>query len=412
MKKPGNNFDYIFSLLKDYTSKLIIFLKKTFDKTYPKVKKAVTGALFYFNKAVAAAVYFSEKTFKRFIKGLYEFEFTLDNSIKIIFILFVICNIFALYFSFRTFHEKVQPSGEKRIRISPGMSFEEIASRLESEGVISGTYYFKMAAVFSGKDEKIISRTYIFKDAMNNLQLLDVLTDPSMNFTVKITIPEGMRLVQIAAIAENKLYLDRNRFLKEASNDSLISILNLKGKIKNLEGFLYPDTYKIPADITEKELVLLLFSEFDRKILSRYPELRKDSKKLLEIITLASIVQGETQLKEEMPVISGVYLNRIKKRMKLEADPTVQYALPDGPKKRLMKSDLRIKSPYNTYIHYGLPPGPINSPGADAVLSALNPQYSEYIFFVATGKGGHTFSKTYQEHLKQVEQYRKNIETK
>jgi len=412
MKKLRNNFDSVFSLLKDYTSKLNVFMKKTFDKVYPKVKEVTSRSLYYSGKAVSAAFYFTKKAFNKFLTELKEFKFTLDNSVKIIFIFFVICNIFALYFSFRTFHKQAQPSVEKRIRISPGMSFGEIASRLESEGVISDAYYFKIAAIFTGKDNMIIARTYIFKNAMNNLQILDILTDPSMYFTVKVTIPEGMRLVQIASLAENQLNLNRNKFLKEASSDSLINILNLKGKIKNLEGFLYPDSYKIPVDITEKEFVFLLFSEFERKILSRYSELRNDSKKLLEIITLASIVQGETQIKDEMPVISGVYLNRIKKRMKLEADPTVQYALPDGPKKRLLKSDLRIKSPYNTYIHFGLPPGPINNPGIDAVQSALNPQNSEYIFFVATGKGGHTFSKTYQEHLKKVEQYRKNIEPK
>jgi UPF0755 protein len=412
MKITKNNLDSIFSLLKDYLSKLKIYLKKTFNLLSPVLKEfslrtaKITAVIF---SAVAA---FSEKAFQKFTTFVKEFEFTLDNSFRIIFISFVFCNIFALYFSFRVFHEQIQPPSEKRIRISPGMPFREIAANLESEGVISNAFYFKMAAKLTGKDDEIISRTYIFKNRLNNIQLLDILTDPALNFTVKITIPEGMRIVQIAGIAESKLFLNKNRFLQEASNDSLINILNLKGKVKNLEGFLFPDTYKIPVDITEKELVNLLFGEFSRKILGKYPDLVKNPKKLLDIITLASIVQGETQIKEEMPVISGVYLNRINKRMKLEADPTVQYALPDGPKKRLMKSDLKIKSPYNTYIHFGLPPGPINNPGINAVEAAINPQKSEYLFFVATGKGGHAFSKTYQEHLINAKQYRKNIENK
>jgi UPF0755 protein len=129
-------------------------------------------------------------------------------------------------------------------------------------------------------------------------------------------------------------------------------------------------------------------------------------------ITLASIVQGETQEESEMPVIAGVYMNRIAKRMKLEADPTVQYILPGGPKQRLLRSDLKTESPYNTYLHYGLPPGPINNPGIKAINAALNPEKHNYIFFVATGKGGHTFTSTYKEHLKAVAEYKKNVNQK
>ncbi|MCU0371735.1 MAG: endolytic transglycosylase MltG [Ignavibacteria bacterium] len=412
MKTSKNNFDRIISLLKIYFSKTVIFLKNLFDKVYPLVKEFFRISLQYSRIALLSAWSLSKKAVKRFIKELEDFEFTLDNVFRIIFISFIAINIFALYFSFRIFHEETMPPAERKIRISPGMAFDDITSRLESEGVIRDAFYFKLAARLTGRDDEIISRTYIFKNSLNNLQLLDILTDPTLSFTVKLTIPEGMRMSQIAVLAETRLNLSRTIFLKEAANDSLINALNLKGKVKNLEGFLYPDTYRLPVDITERELVALLFGEFARKIPVRFTELQNDSKKLLEIITLASIIQGETQIKEEMPVISGVYLNRIKKRMKLEADPTVQYALPDGPKKRLMRSDLKIKSPYNTYIHYGLPPGPINNPGFDAIKAALNPQNSEYIFFVATGKGGHAFSKTYQEHLKLVEQYRKNIESK
>lgn len=412
MKTSKNNFDKIVFQLKIYFSKSVIFLKNLFYKVYPQVKEFILKSLQYSRIALITAWSLSRNAIKRFVKELEEFEFTLDNVFRIIFISFIVLNIFALYFSFRIFHDESLPPAERRIRISPGMAFDDIASRLESDGVIRDAFYFKLAAKLTGKDDEIISRTYIFKTPLNNLQLLDILTDPSLSFTVKLTIPEGMRMSQIAVLAETRLNLNRARFMKEAANDSLINALNLKGKVKNLEGFLYPDTYKIPIDITEKELVALLFSEFVRKIHGRFTELKNDSKKMLETITLASIIQGETQIKEEMPVISGVYLNRIKKRMKLEADPTVQYALPDGPKKRLMRSDLKIKSPYNTYINYGLPPGPINNPGFDAIHAALNPQNSDYIFFVATGKGGHAFSKTYQEHLNKVEQYRKNIESK
>lgn len=130
------------------------------------------------------------------------------------------------------------------------------------------------------------------------------------------------------------------------------------------------------------------------------------------MVILASIIQGETNLKDEMPVISGVYHNRLRKRMKLEADPTIQYVLPDGPKPKLKYSDLKIDSPYNTYKYYGLPPGPINNPGLYAIKAAIEPDNNNFLFFVATGNGGHKFTETYTEHLNAVEEYKRNGDKK
>ena len=124
---------------------------------------------------------------------------------------------------------------------------------------------------------------------------------------------------------------------------------------------------------------------------------------------MASIVEGETRKNDEKSTVAGVYYNRIRKNMRLEADPTVQYALPDGPKKRLTYDDLKIKSPYNTYIIKGLPPAPINNPSISSIKAAINPEKHNYIFFVATGEGGHTFTENYNDHLKAVDVYRKKL---
>jgi UPF0755 protein len=126
---------------------------------------------------------------------------------------------------------------------------------------------------------------------------------------------------------------------------------------------------------------------------------------LPQVLTLASIVEGEAHLDRERPIIAGVYLNRLKKRMRLEADPTVQYVIPDGPR-RLLFSDLRYDSPYNTYLYYGLPPGPINSPGRKSILAVLYPEKHSFLYFVADGTGGHVFTKNYLEHQKAVKAYR------
>ncbi len=339
-------------------------------------------------------------------------EISIENILRVIYAIMVIDAVILLVFSYKINYSTNNLDKEVRFRVSPGKHFMQIAEDMEKEGIINNAFYFKIAAKLRGLDDKIISRTYIFKPGINNNEVLDALTDPSLRFTVKFTVLEGMTLKQIGKSIESKLSLDSDKFLNAAKNDSLIALLGLEGKISNLEGFLFPDTYRIPLDITEKEFVEILFNEFNKKVLEQNEELKENPTKLLKAITLASIVQGETQLDAEMPVVAGVYTNRLSKRMKLEADPTIQYILPDGPKARLLKSDLKIKSPYNTYQNYGLPPGPINNPGLKAINAALNPEQHDYIFFVATGKGGHTFTKTYQEHLKAVEEYKKNVKQK
>ena len=301
---------------------------------------------------------------------------------------------------------------EKKMFIKPGKNFDEIIAELKQTDVVRRPLIFKLLVKISGKEDKIISKRYLFKNGISNSELLTLLTDRNMTQTEKFTLFEGIRIKQIAKAVENKLQLSREKFIEETENDSLINILGLRGKINNLEGFLFPDTYYLPLDVDEKKLVEMFFDEFRKRVLNNgeiSKSLKKKNSGLLKTLTLASIIQGETRMTVEMPTISGVYHNRLKKRMKLEADPTIQYVLPDGPKVKLKYSDLKIDSPYNTYKYYGLPPGPINNPGLLAIMAALNPEENNFIFFVATGKGGHNFSETYGEHLKKIEEYKKQL---
>lgn len=326
-------------------------------------------------------------------------------------------NVFFLWFSsYRILYAKHYWEGgqEKKFFIRPGKSLDEIINELKQNDILKSRLIFKIYVKISGKEDRIISKRYIFGNGISNSELLNLLTDRNMVQMEKFTLIEGLRIKQIARIAENKLQLSQERFIKETENDSLINILGLKGKVQNLEGFLFPETYYLPLDVDEKELVNILFNEFRKRVLSDNEIIEVISKKknLLEVLTLASIIQGETNLKDEMPTISGVYHNRLRLRMKLEADPTIQYVLPDGPKPKLKYSDLKIDSPYNTYKYYGLPPGPINNPGLSAIKASVKPEDNKFIFFVATGNGGHKFTGTYQEHLKAVEEYKKNTEKK
>lgn len=321
---------------------------------------------------------------------------------------FIIYNIFySKYFW--------EGSEEKKFTIEQGENLDEIITKLKSEDIILNSFLFKIAVKISGKENQIISNNYIFKNGMSNSGLIELLTDKSLNQLIRITIPPGYNLKQISNLINKKLSLSKDKFLKEASNDSLINILGLRSQVKNLEGFLFPDTYEVSPSVSEKNIVLLLFNEFRKKVLGNKnitSQIETENTTLLKAVILASIIEGETKLDEEKPVIAGVYLNRIEKGMRLEADPTVQYILPEGPKPRLLFEDLKIISPYNTYLNKGLPPGPINNPGLASINAALNPVKHKYLFFVATGEGGHKFTENYQQHLQAVKEYKNKLKSK
>jgi UPF0755 protein len=304
---------------------------------------------------------------------------------------------------------------EKRITIKQGESLDEIIEDLHRNDIISSKTLFKIVVKLFGKEDQIIANTYLMKNGLNNREVLSIITGKGSFVLVRYTLPPGSTLRQAAKIAEKMLSHSQSKFMKEAENDSLITLLGLAGKVKNLEGFLYPESYDVSPGIGEKELVAVLFNEFRKRVMNNEEimnEIKKRETDLLNTVTLASIVEAETNVEDEKVVIAGVYLNRIAKGMKLEADPTVQYALPGGPKSRLLYDDLKINSPYNTYLNTGLPPGPINNPDISCIRAALFPASHKYLFFVATGNGGHTFTETYSEHQKAVQDYRRNRSNK
>jgi UPF0755 protein len=294
------------------------------------------------------------------------------------------------------------------IQIHSGMNVSEIAQLLNDSNVISGTVWFKAAYKLYAGSETVKAGTYIFHDGMNNAEIIKMLTSEYLNPKGKITIPEGAKIKLIARLAEKELNLSPSEIISETQNDSLINILGLKGRVSNLEGFLYPDTYYLYKDVSEKTLVEMMFDEFVKKVLNNSDvngAFEDNPGKLLEVITLASIVQAETGRIQEMPSIAGLYTNRLMKNMKLQADPTIQYVLPGG-QRILLNKDYKFESPYNTYLHYGLPPGPVDNPGLDAIKAAVNPEKNDYLFMVADTNKTHRFAKTYQEHLKNISDIR------
>jgi UPF0755 protein len=392
-----NSFDAVFqffSFLKTETGKFFrfIFLKLEEKKIGPR-----------FADFLVSVFRFLRRFFDRI--GLYATK-------KLFIVLPIICLFYLTIIAFIVYQSLYgkyywEGENEKRFSVKPRKNLKEISNELKQNDIIRNALIFKIIVKLSGNEEKLISRNYVFKNGMNNLEVLSILTEKTES--VKFRVPEGMTLKQISKLVESKLQLSSAEFLKATKNDSLFILVGLEGKIKNLEGFLYPDTYYLPAAIDEETLVEILLKEFVKKVYNN-PEvldkLKENKTDLLSVVTLASIIEAETPVKSEMPTISGVYHNRLKKKMKLQADPTVQYALPDGPKTRLLYEDLKIDSRYNTYKYAGLPPGPINNPGLAAIMASLNPEKNEFLYFVATGTGGHKFSVTYQEHQKAIQEYR------
>ena len=298
------------------------------------------------------------------------------------------------------------------VKVDKGASLKEIGDDLKMKDVITDSETFVMATRIMGHETTIRAGVFSLTDLRSNYHIIRQLVEgtPVLH---KITIPEGLSKYQIAEVFQDKLNIDSGVFLALCENSQFIKSLNIDAY--SLEGFLFPDTYHFHEGETPERVIQTMVTEyhefFDKILKSR---LQIHGLTELEMVTLASIIEGEAIYDSERPLISSVYHNRLEIGMRLQADPTIQYIIEDGPR-RLLINDLKIKSPYNTYIHYGLPAGPINSPSRESLISALSPADADYLFFVANGEGYHTFSRTEAEHnvaKKKFQRSRRQIKSK
>ncbi|RMG40691.1 MAG: endolytic transglycosylase MltG [Candidatus Dadabacteria bacterium] len=295
------------------------------------------------------------------------------------------------------------------VEIKNGISFKEICKILEDKGVIRNRRFLYLMARLRGSDTRIQAGEYVLQKTMTPKQILAKLMSGDV-YKRKVTVKEGMSIWEIGKIVEAAGLMKEAEFNKYLNDPALLAKAGIAAG--SFEGYLYPETYYFSRPITAEQIIWTMLEEGEKHW---PPEYTEQADKLgfsrHEILTLASIIEKESGNKDEQPLISSVFHNRLAKGIKLQADPTVAYGIPNF-KPPLTKKDLETYTPYNTYINPGLPPGPICNPGESAIHAALFPAKTNYLFFVADGEGGHIFSATLKEHNAAVAMYKKLLSQK
>jgi UPF0755 protein len=320
------------------------------------------------------------------------------QKVKIFFSIILTLFILGLFHFGWLYYEEVGDNASRRIevKIPPGATLNDVQTMLVDKGLLDHAAVFRWAAFLSRKETKIQAGRYLFRYGESVATMLGKLAAGEVDYAC-VVIPEGLMLQEIAALMAEQAEIDSAGFM-EASHDSAL-IAELGFEVVSLEGYLFPDTYLFSWPLTPRDAIERMVHRF-YEVYKMHVRSHADTIgfSMHEVVTLASIIQAEAVYDSEMPHISAVYHNRLQKRWRLEADPTVAYAL-GGVRRKLWYKDLRVTSPYNTYRVRGLPPGPICSPGKAALIAAARPIGNNHdLYFVADGTGRHIFSETLRDH--------------
>ncbi len=295
--------------------------------------------------------------------------------------------------------------GTVRLTIPAGSNARAVGSLLEQEGVLERGWLFARVLRLTGAHRELKAGEYEFELPVAPVEVMRILHEGRIA-TVPLTIPEGLERFEIAALLAGEGIADEMALL--AAFDDPAPIADLDPAAENLEGYLFPETYRFARDTDPRFVATTLVGLFRERFAEPHAdEIAARGLSLRELVTLASLVEKETGLPEERGAIAGVYADRLDRGMLMQCDPTIIYALKlvgrwDGD---IRRRDLTWDHPYNTYVRPGLPPGPIASPGLDALLAALRPERTGALYFVARGDGGHAFSRTLAEHNRNVRRY-------
>lgn len=296
------------------------------------------------------------------------------------------------------------PIQPKLVDIPPGTSFTQVSHILHENHLIGPEWFFTLLGRVQRVDRKIIPGEYELHAGMRPTELLKKLVKGEV-YQYAITIPEGYTVLQIANILDERNLVSKQDILRLARDPVFIRSLNVQAP--TLEGYLFPDTYHFSRYTPPESIIRTFVNRFHEVVTSDFKDrARIIGMTLREVLTLASVVEKETGLAAERPLVSGVFHNRLRRGIPLQSDPTVIYAL-DSFDGNIRKADLSVNSPYNTYKVRGLPPGPIANPGLAAIHAALYPTQTDFVYFVARNDGSHEFSVTLADHNKAVDKYQR-----
>lgn len=286
--------------------------------------------------------------------------------------------------------------------IKPGQGFFEATAQLQKAELVKHPEKFRWLAYLKGDERRIRAGEYELSASMSPRAILDTLVRGEAVLH-KVVVPEGATVCKIGESLERVGLVSQEAFLKAAADPALIDALGLEGD--TMEGYLFPETYHFSRDVTSEQVINKMIAQFRSVFTQAWTDRARDvGFTIHEVVTLASIVEKETARPDERPHIAAVFLNRLKRHMRLESDPTVIYGMKDFDG-NITRKDLKDLTPYNTYRIKGLPPGPIANPGRDSIEAVLYPSEKPYLYFVSKNDGSHHFSRTFSEHNKMVRRY-------
>ncbi len=290
------------------------------------------------------------------------------------------------------------------ITIPAGASAEQIAEILDRERLIPSKFVFLLFVRLQNVQSRFLPGTYRIPSPISPAELIPLLQSTRHQVGVLVTIPEGLRSWEIASLLRERRGIDSAAFLRAVHDAAFIRSLGIDAP--SLEGYLMPDSYAIPETEQARHVIRRLVDNYRKRAGSEIREgMRRLKRSEESLLIMASLVEGETPNPDERARIAGVYYNRLRRGMLLQADPTIQY-ITGGAPRRLYYKDLAVESPYNTYAHRGLPPTPVNNPGLESIRAACRPERNDFLYFVADGRGHHVFSRTERQHMAAVERYR------
>ena len=331
-------------------------------------------------------------------------------------VIFLLVGLFAIGAQFYFYATEPYQSKKTDVHyflVKKGENPTLLSRLLEKEGVISSETRFHWLGRITRKWSHVKAGEYALSASMSPLEILSVLTS-GISVSHPITVREGENIYEIAKALEEKKLGTQSAFLELVKNQDFMKQLGLKEPLPpSLEGFLYPETYNFNRTQTLEDMTKIMFKKF-QSVWGPKEEARAKELGLtqFEVLTLASMVEKETGAPQERPLIASVFHNRLKKKMRLQSDPTTIYGIWEHYKGNITKNDLLTPTPYNTYTVAALPAGPISNPGKEAIQAALYPQESQYLFFVSHNDGTHEFTETYGDHTKAVKNFQLNKKNK